>query len=568
MTFRAPEAINSSSKASFLGGTERSLRIESNESLDLVEPLRPRRRSVDTSATNPSHSADGGFPNIADKVKLGNTAAAKASLSDGIFDFDALEMIEPSRMSRRQSLPGRIDDARRRILLMVNGSRGDCSPMISLGLSLRTRGYVVRLLVNVDAVPVCQAYSLEAIPVFANCKDVIKATGGFSANATAMSINKESGAAARAWLRDNPDAVQSVEGAMRAFKPDLVVFTCLTSGPAIRYELATGVPVVPAALGAGFDIELQSGLLMQPPRPLLWTVSSLVEQPDPAKMPSEARKELRQTGPWTLPVDASHPLTPELEAFLNRHHMPLVFTWGSMLAKGVPPAAMVTLVLRTVRTLGCHAVIVGGWAGLHEVGAQLAAGESSVLGTPDAEALSRVALERCVFVPEAPFDLLLPRCSVVVHHGGCGTTQACLLAGNTCVVTPIAHDQFHFADIVTRLGVGVGFAKHLSMVSAEDLTEAVQQASGDTLRAAVTALSASLRDEKGVLAAADCLHEFLSEKVASGKWYVEMIQSRAPKGKEEEEEEDDEDGLSDDEDESEEEEEEEEEVAANASSTL
>ncbi|CAB1105585.1 unnamed protein product [Ectocarpus sp. CCAP 1310/34] len=54
-----------------------------------------------------------------------------------------------------------------------------------------------------------------------------------------------------------------------------------------------------------------------------------------------------------------------------------------------------------------------------------------------------------------PHTWLLPRCRGVVHHGGSGTTGACLSAGAVQVVIPLAWDQFFFADQVEHMGVGV-----------------------------------------------------------------------------------------------------------------
>jgi UDP:flavonoid glycosyltransferase YjiC (YdhE family) len=53
-----------------------------------------------------------------------------------------------------------------------------------------------------------------------------------------------------------------------------------------------------------------------------------------------------------------------------------------------------------------------------------------------------------------PLDLLLPRASVFIHHGGVGSTSQGLAAGIPQVVVPLAHDQFDNAERVQRLGAG------------------------------------------------------------------------------------------------------------------
>jgi MGT family glycosyltransferase len=54
----------------------------------------------------------------------------------------------------------------------------------------------------------------------------------------------------------------------------------------------------------------------------------------------------------------------------------------------------------------------------------------------------------------APFGEVLPRASVVVHHGGIGTTGQTLRAGRPQLVMPFSHDQFDNGARVARLGAG------------------------------------------------------------------------------------------------------------------
>jgi rhamnosyltransferase subunit B len=54
----------------------------------------------------------------------------------------------------------------------------------------------------------------------------------------------------------------------------------------------------------------------------------------------------------------------------------------------------------------------------------------------------------------APFGLLLPRASALVHHGGIGTTAQGLRAGLPQVLTPLGFDQFDNAMRLESLSVG------------------------------------------------------------------------------------------------------------------
>ncbi|KAM3576739.1 hypothetical protein VYU27_001334 [Nannochloropsis oceanica] len=61
-----------------------------------------------------------------------------------------------------------------------------------------------------------------------------------------------------------------------------------------------------------------------------------------------------------------------------------------------------------------------------------------------------------VFILEetVPHSWLLPQCSVVVHHGGSGTTAAALRAGIAQVTVPAMMDQFQWAERVAWLDLG------------------------------------------------------------------------------------------------------------------
>ncbi|HJT65618.1 MAG TPA: glycosyltransferase [Pyrinomonadaceae bacterium] len=60
--------------------------------------------------------------------------------------------------------------------------------------------------------------------------------------------------------------------------------------------------------------------------------------------------------------------------------------------------------------------------------------------------------EGMIAIDYAPYQALLPRASVVVHHGGVGTTSQGLLAGVPALIVPFAFDQSDNAEHARRLG--------------------------------------------------------------------------------------------------------------------
>ena len=57
-------------------------------------------------------------------------------------------------------------------------------------------------------------------------------------------------------------------------------------------------------------------------------------------------------------------------------------------------------------------------------------------------------------VGDVSFDILFPRVTAVVHHGGAGTTAAVARAGVPQIITPIFGDQFYWASRIVDLGIG------------------------------------------------------------------------------------------------------------------
>ena len=75
----------------------------------------------------------------------------------------------------------------------------------------------------------------------------------------------------------------------------------------------------------------------------------------------------------------------------------------------------------------------------------------------------------------ADYRLLFPRCSVIVHHGGAGTTQSALRAGRPSVIVAHVSDQFFWGQELERLGVA-GPTQKRKGLSAPKLSKAINAA--------------------------------------------------------------------------------------------
>jgi UDP:flavonoid glycosyltransferase YjiC (YdhE family) len=122
-------------------------------------------------------------------------------------------------------------------------------------------------------------------------------------------------------------------------------------------------------------------------------------------------------------------LDPELGRFLSEGEPPVVVGLGSSLkALGDEVYRNVAI---TCRAIGSRALLVG--------------------ARPDVAA----GLPGVMAVTSAPFRLLFPRASAVVHHGGIGTLAEALRSGRPAAVVPFANDQHDNARRAHALGISL-----------------------------------------------------------------------------------------------------------------
>jgi UDP:flavonoid glycosyltransferase YjiC (YdhE family) len=150
-------------------------------------------------------------------------------------------------------------------------------------------------------------------------------------------------------------------------------------------------------------------------------------------------------------LDDPTPLEPALVAWLDAGDPPICVGFGSM-AGGHPERVGAMLERAVPASRRC--LVLGGAAELFANGA---------------------LPERFHAVASAPHRALFPRCAMVVHHGGSGTTAAVLRAGVPQVILPMLLDQFHHAHHLVRAGLGPR-APEVGKVTAPTLARAIDEA--------------------------------------------------------------------------------------------
>ncbi len=169
-----------------------------------------------------------------------------------------------------------------------------------------------------------------------------------------------------------------------------------------------------------------------------------------------------------------------LDEFLSQGTPPVYFTFGSMMLhdlKYIREAAAIWE--STVKRLGCRAVFQLPW-----------------------EDLKDIPVEGPVFkVRMAPYRRVFPRCSVIVHHGGAGTTQSSLLSGRPSLVVAHMSDQFFWGSELERLRVA-GETQTRKGLSSRELANAIAQVLAcPEMAVRASKIGAAMGRENGVKAA-------------------------------------------------------------------
>lgn len=146
-----------------------------------------------------------------------------------------------------------------------------------------------------------------------------------------------------------------------------------------------------------------------------------------------------------------------LARFLASGPRPLVFTLGSSIVQIADN--FYRMAAKAASTLGCRAILL---LGKNPVPLDL---PDSMLG-----------------LSYAPLESIFPQASVVVHHGGIGSSAMALRSGVPSLVIPFTFDQPDNAERLRRLGVGVPMTR--CEVSVDLLTIRLRQILDDQKMAA------------------------------------------------------------------------------------
>jgi len=391
-----------------------------------------------------------------------------------------------------------------RPVLSTFGSNGDMQPMLALAAELRRRGHTPLLALS------------------PNYRDRVKEAGlDFAAIGPEMPLDRIRGLIAAQMKNQKP--AEQVRHFLEAVLPSLPGIgeslreICRNADMLIGspYQLAcsivhetTSIPYVSLHLSqfadlGGADMRELSASLINPYRiregaravsdPLgadgnsdqlaLYAVSRHFLQP-PARWPAHHKV----VGFFFHDDEHWQPEDGLKEFCLNGERL-VVLGFGSIVH--VDPSSVTALVLDAARQAGCRMIVQRGWGGLGEQ-----------------------ELPPNVYVTGfAPHAWLFSKASLIVHHGGAGTTASALRAGVPSVVVPHTLDQPIWAEFARAKGCARNVIP-FSHLNAGRLAVAIKNSLASTqLYQQAAAFGAQIRAEEGVKAAAQLIEQlWLSQK--------------------------------------------------------
>ncbi|KAL5373105.1 hypothetical protein DPSP01_012965 [Paraphaeosphaeria sporulosa] len=179
----------------------------------------------------------------------------------------------------------------------------------------------------------------------------------------------------------------------------------------------------------------------------------------------------------------------DIHRFLQSGPRPIYIGFGSIVLKD--PSAMTRLILAAVRMSGTRAIISKGWS---KLGSDLNPAE--------------IDTANILFIDDCPHEWLFQHVSVVVHHGGAGTTACGLRTACPTIIVPFFGDQSFWGSMVAAAGAGA-HPMHHKLLTADKLCDAIRFCLQPTVISSVQKIAATMSAEYGVQTAAQSFHSNL-----------------------------------------------------------
>ena len=411
-----------------------------------------------------------------------------------------------------------------KITILTYGSRGDVQPFLPLSLGLMARGHAVKLAAPSRFKTLVEGYGIKFVPLAGEPEELSRQMNNAGFNPIAMIRDFIQHA-----IEIGADVLRQVEEASK--DADLIIHTFAHAVGAHTLAREMHIPDIHVQIFPMFtptgdypnvtlpDFKLrmvnrfthlisqkiawwisvfgyeqvyrQGGLVrrrlyfpfdkdpLRPPTPILcaWSPSIL---PPSKEWPSQ----VHVTGYYFFDTDHAYQPPPELQNFLDAGESPVCVSFGSMVNRD---AERIDKVVRdALAQTNNRGIILSGW--------------STVKNNP---------FDNLLYLDAIPHDWLLPRCKMIIHHGGAGTTSAGLRAGIPNVVVPFTADQPFWGRRVHAVGAGPKpiLVKKLSVVN---LIHAIAKADDHVVRKRAQDIGQRIGSEDGVMQAIELIESHTS----------------------------------------------------------
>lgn len=410
------------------------------------------------------------------------------------------------------------------ITILTYGSRGDVQPFLPLSLGLIERGHQVILAAPLRFQDLIEEHGITFAPLAGDPEELSRRlnNSGYNPIKLVRELMDHAVNIGAEVLRQTEEACKDADLIIHTFThtvgahtlarekniPDLHIQTFPMFTPTGDYPNVAMPDLGVRALNrlshnlssritwwtsrSGFEqVRRKAGL---PKRKLFWPFrdnpprlrTPILNAWSPVVLPpsNDWPSRVHTAGYYFFPFDASYEPPTELDSFLKAGKPPICISFGSMVNR---EAERIDAIVReSLKQTNQRGVILSGWGGV-----------------------KNRSNDDLLYLESAPHDWLLSRCSMIIHHGGAGTTSAGLRAGIPNIVVPFMADQPFWGRQVHAIGAGPKpiLVKNLSV---RVLTQAIAEAESDIIRESAQAIGQKIRGEEGIKNAIMWIESYVS----------------------------------------------------------
>ena len=179
------------------------------------------------------------------------------------------------------------------------------------------------------------------------------------------------------------------------------------------------------------------------------------------------------TGYYFFPYNDLYIPSTELKEFLEAGKPPICVSFGSMVNKNAEKVD--EIVCEALKRTKNRGIILSGWG-----------------------SAKRESMNDLLYLESVPHDWLLPKCKILIHHGGAGTTSAALCAGIPQIVVPFMADQLFWGSRAHAIGVAPKPIR-VNQLSVDKMLSAIAEAESKGVLEHAQVIGQDIRSEDGVM---------------------------------------------------------------------